>query len=292
MLLGYVVGFPVLAIVAVWRLHRRSVFKKKHIQDCAGHKTWGIMYGSFREKTWWWEITVAARKIIVASIGVFGARLDRMQVHLTLILVFSIILLTAVVKPYGSNMLNWLEIGSLSALYATLWAASIFLTYPHCESEGKSVLWCEFLAVLVGLADVLVTLLFVILFLRAKGEAKLKCLDACFTLRTGVQRASLKFKRSLSSMGIKRRQSQGENIGNQQERIRGDTVHVIDGSVQHYTNPLGNIYTANQDRSELEMPKMRKFKEYESEEGKVFYVDVDSDESVWDLPRDGVLVED
>ena len=54
---------------------------------------------------------MAARKIIVASIGVFGANLGRMQVHLTLILVFLIILLTSMVKPYDSQMLqlarNW-----------------------------------------------------------------------------------------------------------------------------------------------------------------------------------------
>ena len=34
------------------------------------------------------EGTVAVRKVLVASIGVFGANLDRMQVHLTLFRVF------------------------------------------------------------------------------------------------------------------------------------------------------------------------------------------------------------
>ena len=107
--------------------------------------------------------------------GVFGANLGRMQVHLTLILVFLIILLTSVVKPYDSRMLHWLEIGSLSAVFLTLWSASVFLTYPHCETDGKSIAWCEFIAVLVGSADVLLTVLVVILFLRAKGGAK--CLE-------------------------------------------------------------------------------------------------------------------
>ena len=102
MLLAYVVGFPTLALVAVWRLHRRAELKNKPIDECAGHKTWGLIYSSFREGTWWWEGTVAARKIMVASIGVFGANLGRMQVHLTLILVFLIILITAVVKPYAT----------------------------------------------------------------------------------------------------------------------------------------------------------------------------------------------
>ena len=75
-------------------------------------------------------------------------------------------------------MLHRLEIGSLFAVFTTLWAASVFLTYPHCERDGASVAWCEFIAVVVGVSDVVVTLMVMLLFLREKGAAK--CLDACF----------------------------------------------------------------------------------------------------------------
>ena len=33
--------------------------------------------------------------------------------------------------------------------------------------------------------------------------------------------------------------------------------------------------------------KRRKFERYETEDGEVFFVDVDTEESVWDLPSDG-----
>ena len=50
-----------------------------------------------------WEGTVALRKIGIAMIGVFGAAMEEMQVSLTLVLVFFIILLTAIKRPYGEK---------------------------------------------------------------------------------------------------------------------------------------------------------------------------------------------
>ena len=76
------------------------------------------------------------RKIVVVSIGVFGVRLKQMQVHLTLMLVFAVIMFTAVVKPYSVQVLQRMEIGSLSALIGTVWVAAVFTSYPYCEEKG------------------------------------------------------------------------------------------------------------------------------------------------------------
>ena len=46
---------------------------------------------------------MALRKVGVALIGVFGAAMEEMQVSLTLVLVFFIILLTTVQRPYGEG---------------------------------------------------------------------------------------------------------------------------------------------------------------------------------------------
>ena len=284
MLLLYVVGFPALALVAVWRLHRRAERKNKRIDECAGHKTWGLIYSSFREGTWWWEGTVAARKIIVASIGVFGATLDRMQVHVTLILVFLIVLLTALVKPYSSHMLHWLEIGSLSALFATLWSASVFLTYPHCEVQGESVAWCEVIAVAVGSADIVVTLVVVVLFLRAKGGAK--CLDACFAAKTRAREVLASVGRGITNV-FDHTQDPEVVRARRQTRIRSNTVNMNDGTVEHRDNPLDGIEMAVFDTTVPDEPTRRKFKRYETEDGQSYFVEEGTEESVWDLPEDG-----
>jgi hypothetical protein len=273
MLLVYVIGFPVGALVAVWRLHRRAELKNKPLDECAGHQTWGGIYSSFREETWWWEGTVAARKVVVASIGVFGANLGRMQVHVTLILVFLIILLTAMVKPYANVMLHWLEIGSLSALYATLWSASVFLTYPHCERQGESIAWCEFIAILVGSADIVVTLLVITLFLRAKGGAK--CLDARFAVRTRARAVSVSVGRGVTDL-FDRMRGQEVVLARRQTRIRANTVDATDGSVQHPDNPLEGIEMAVLDAAGA--PR-RKFERHETEDGETFFVEEGTEES-------------
>ena len=132
-------------------------------------------------------------------IGVFGASLGAMQVHLTLMLVFVIILITAVVQPLRSSkplagLFQRLEILSLAALFCTLWAAAVFSTYPKCKLDsgdtGNTLAWCEVLGVVVGGADMIIILLLIGLFFREKGIlVKLSCCGS-WLLPTAAQGAS------------------------------------------------------------------------------------------------------
>jgi hypothetical protein len=107
-------------------------------------------------KVWWWEGTVAARKIGIAAIGVFGSSMGEMQVHGTAWLIVIVMLLTAIVQPFGKQkLLQFLELGTLCATWMTLWAGSVFNSYPRCENEkGGTVGWCDTLSVMVGLIDI------------------------------------------------------------------------------------------------------------------------------------------
>ena len=68
-----------------------------------------------------WEGTVALRKIGIAVIGVFGAAMQEMQVSLTLVLVFFIILSTSIRRPYGESknaiLLQRVELSTLCMLF-------------------------------------------------------------------------------------------------------------------------------------------------------------------------------
>ena len=124
------------------------------------------------------------RKIGIAVIGVFGAAMEEMQVSLTLVLVFLIILLTAIQRPYGESkngmLLQRVELSTLCMLFLTLWAAGVFTLYPRCEvREGESLWWCELMSVLVGLADALLVIFVILLFVWLKG-ADASCLKRCF----------------------------------------------------------------------------------------------------------------
>jgi hypothetical protein len=189
MMFGYVIGLPVLAFLRVRNLKRqlnkrrdirRRTFgyekdeKEEGLEVFPEHKIYGPFYSAFREDTWWWEGTVAARKIVIAMIGVFGAEMESMQVHFTIMLVVLIILATSQVRPFGGNsngLLHRLEMFSLMATFLTLWAGSVFNTLPRCEDPdnvGEQMLWCDAMSVMVGTIDIMVVVAFVFCFVYLK----------------------------------------------------------------------------------------------------------------------------
>jgi hypothetical protein len=110
MLVFYVIGLPLAALLRVRNMHRTTEM------DPEEEKVYGMFYTAFRPEMWWWEITVAARKIVIALIGVFGAEMGDMQVHLTLMLVMFILLVTSQIRPFGGlkhGILHVLEMASL-----------------------------------------------------------------------------------------------------------------------------------------------------------------------------------
>ena len=71
-------------------------------------------------------------------------------------------------------------------------------------------------------------------------------------------------------------------------RVRAFAVDVDNGTVEHRDNPLEGVEMAVcADTAVPDTRKRRKFERYETEDGEVFFVDVDTEESVWDLPSDG-----
>lgn len=180
MLFLYVVGLPLAAYTGVKRLKKRALRKNKPSYTLKGHTTWQLFYAVYRKETWWWEVTVAGRKVIIAAIGVFGAVLGGMQTHVTSVVIVCIIMATSYVRPFttsedastgivaGSGILQGVEMVCLLALWLTLWAGSIFNTYPRCldplSTEGLTLGWCDALSLLVGTIDIAVILMLVIGF--------------------------------------------------------------------------------------------------------------------------------
>ena len=172
------------------------------------------------------------RKIGIAVIGVFGAAMEEMQVSLTLVLVFLIILLTAIRRPYGESkngmLLQRVELSTLCMLFLTLWAACVFTLYPRCEvREGESLWWCELMSVLVGLADALLVIFVILLFVWLKG-AEASCLKRCFGKLPKPARESL--TRTGSKLVLKWDLWHGGEAA-VQARIRARTVDAEDTSM-------------------------------------------------------------
>ena len=178
MLILYVIGLPLFALIMVIRLQRRAILQKKEIHELKGHYVWGLFFSVYRPQIWWWEVTVTIRKITVAAIGVFGVSMGDFQVHFTAFLMVGVLAITAVVHPYGEHkMLQWIELSTVGATWMTLWAGTVFNSLPRCEDgKGGTVGWCIFLSIVIGILNlvcvVLVVTIFVIYKRRAAAAAK------------------------------------------------------------------------------------------------------------------------
>lgn len=153
MLILYVISLPAVAIVNVWRLQNRATDRDMRIEQLKGHMTWGLFYSAFDPRVWWWESTVAARKLMVAFIGTFGESLGVMQVHMTAWMMVVNIVMTACVQPFGNHrLLQFLEMGTLLSTWMMLWAGSVFNDHPRCEDgKGGTLVWCDALSIFVGI---------------------------------------------------------------------------------------------------------------------------------------------
>ena len=116
----------------------------------------------FRPELWWWEITVAMRKITIVLLGVFGTNMGEMQVHITAWSIVVVMLVTVKLQPYGKRTeLMFLEMFALVMIWMSLWSASVFNAYPRCEDPRvPNVImgWCDFMSILIGIGNICVLL--------------------------------------------------------------------------------------------------------------------------------------
>jgi hypothetical protein len=179
----YVVGLPLMAFMTIERIgikaHKQGKIMSEMKDD---HFVFGLFYSMFKADTWWWELTIAGRKVALAMIGVFGVHLKEMQVHLTMALVVFIILLTAMIGPYGDEpgkpALHILELIALVFIWLTLWAGSVFNTYPNCMSEDPmqpgEIEWCVYLSLTVGVLDGMCFFVIAIAFVYLSASPKVQ----------------------------------------------------------------------------------------------------------------------
>ena len=178
MLLFYVIGLPLLAWFMVMRVQRRSKEQGRELHTMKGHYTFGLFYSAYHPDVWWWESTVALRKIIISLIGVFGGSMGQMQIHVTACFMVIIMLLTAIVRPFGDQLLlHCLDLFALSAVWLTLWAGSVFNDHPRCEDgAGGTLAWCNVLSVVISVLVIscLVLVVAVIVYYKKKSREAAK----------------------------------------------------------------------------------------------------------------------
>ena len=251
---------------------------------------------------------MALRKVGVALIGVFGAAMEEMQVSLTLVLVFFIILLTTVQRPYGEGkrgkLLQQSEVVALSLLFINLWVASIFSVYPRCEVHegGESLWWCELISVVVGLADVVLVVALILLFVLLKGSAAKCCVNRLGRgIRGWIQAHQ---EEAVLDEVVEGKSTTTVNpVAKQHRRIEmsefrsdlpsGWTVEYTEDGTAYYVDPEGNSFwdlqvgmknSQQQQEQELEQTSLPPgwVQEFD-EEGEAYYIGPE-DQCQWERP--------
>ena len=190
------------------------------------HRTYGLLYSVYRDDVWWWEGTVAFRKIVIAGVAVFGSNLGMMQVHITSMLIATSLLFTAHVQPFGGEnheLLQMLEMGSLMVTFLTLWCGGIFNSFPRCiDEDGNEMWWCNGMAVIVGLLVIVFIAVVIYYFFRFKKEQENITKAAGGTTAATESSVSTKIKALVSSVREKVRSRLN------QTSISTNTVNPLD----------------------------------------------------------------
>ena len=137
MLLLYVIGLPLLALYKVKTMrtaHEKATPKHLHRVKSQGrmrpvkrsemdnHIIYGLLYSSFREELWFWELIVCSRKVLLGGIAVFGSSMGQMQIHACTLVVMFLLLTQVFQQPYDGEMkvtLQRLEVTSLMLIWLT-----------------------------------------------------------------------------------------------------------------------------------------------------------------------------
>jgi len=122
-LLLYALGIPLLSF-ATLNTHRHKLSTNKY------RFRLGLLYSGYRPERFWWEIVVAARKVLIISMASFGFN-ERLQVHLVLGLMLILLICHYTFLPFDvhskdGELLHRVERNSLLALICMLWAGVVF----------------------------------------------------------------------------------------------------------------------------------------------------------------------
>ena len=119
--LVYLLGLPLAGY--------RTLRSVSNLSDRTVRLQYGILYDGYRDEFWWWEITVVWRKILIVGIGAMIE--GTQQILAVLLVVASLMFLTAICQPFVNEQLLRLELMSLSLCFFTFWIGSMLVTDPH-----------------------------------------------------------------------------------------------------------------------------------------------------------------
>jgi len=304
-LILYVAGLP---LVVLCFLYRNRASLHKH----ATQARYGLFYGSYKTSRFFWETIITLRKVTVVMLSVFGPELGpEKQAIVAILLLMICIVLEIYGEPYDleterHNILGRLEFASLSTEYWTMWSGLMIYLMDEQEQDTAGVM----LTVVAIMVNVSMLLYFIVQFIIAKlyerkqarlaaaaadaaaadaaaadtgGSVEMINFDNAYenpmegnSVKKALEKQKKetkmrKIRKRLSASAIARRRSLSRGDGGERKKDRG----------MHEDNIKMN------EKSK----RRRSFKKIENRDGgDEYYEDVETGETMWEMPKDGELL--
>ena len=211
-----------------------------------------------------------------------------------------VLLCTAIVQPYGkSQLLNYLELLTLTAIFMTLWAGNVFNANPRCEDgKGGTVAWCDTISVAVGAIVIIMLVAVVATMVYYKKQKQMDQLlknGMCcsFLCSSSNQHQELGSAAASSTMvenpSVDRAVEMTVKTQNTRDAggLHGRNVtHIPDNWDRHVDEETGEKYYEKPDGStQWDRPPGNdgRWERHETEDGEEFFVGPNGN-STWDIP--------
>ena len=236
-LFAYVVGLPALVLVF---LRRNKHLDGGGLSKHASIVRYGLFYAAFKDDAYYWEAVLAARKICIVALSVFGPSVGtERQVQMVLAVLLVCISLEIAGSPYKVitdrfRILSRLEIGTLFVQWATMWCGSLIFASQDKESEGF-VVFLSFVVLAINLAMLLwlvLRLLMECTYENRKKEVEANSLQQGGDKKTVSARGGGMVLSKIAELGdrVKRMRLQRLSEAERQRRTRSNTVEDPSGS--------------------------------------------------------------
>jgi hypothetical protein len=157
-----------------------------------------LLFSSYKDDRYYWEIVLSSRKIIIVGLGVFGPSLGPVSQSLVALLVlFIFIVLEILGDPFKEptarhKMLAKLELSTLMVLFLTMWSGLMIFS----STEVNDTVSVEVLTVLVVLMTVVMMVWLIAQLVRECGHENAASIAEMQQKFVALRRTASRFRMS------------------------------------------------------------------------------------------------
>lgn len=171
-------AIPTAILIGLWR-------NRKRLSERSFCESYGHLYCLYIKRAFWWECVILGQTIVLVALSIFATQIGPYIVVLLvgMHLVLALQLLHFF-KPYASDLLQWLHLGSLGCLLLDVFVALLMFAQPalptRTQDIGIAQIAAAFFAVFVNAAFILFCCVLIVRSVfRGPGGTAMRSIARC-----------------------------------------------------------------------------------------------------------------